>query len=107
MVEVKWTTQSIEDIRSIAEFIAKDSPKYANLQVDIFFSQAELLEVFPTAGRIVPEVSSKTLRELIIGNYRMVYEIINSKRLDILTIHHSSRLLKNSPVIKKKHPRKK
>ena len=59
MVKVNWTTQSIEDIRSIAEFIAKDSSKYANLQVDLFFANAQLLENFPTAGRIIPEINSK------------------------------------------------
>ncbi|MEO5642747.1 MAG: type II toxin-antitoxin system RelE/ParE family toxin [Bacteroidia bacterium] len=102
MVEVSWTNQSIEDIKNIAEFIAKDSPRYADSQVELFFTQAEILGQFPTLGRIVPETSIKTVRELVIGNYRLVYEIINPKQIDILTIHHSARLLKNSPAIKKK-----
>ena len=107
MVEVRWTAQSIEDIRSIAEFISKESKKYADSQVDSFFVYAEILESFPNAGRIVPETNNKALRELLIGSYRVIYEIISSKRIDILAVHHSARLLKNSPVFQKKIIRKK
>jgi len=37
MVIVKWSDQSISDIQNIAEFISKDSPKYARIQVNTFF----------------------------------------------------------------------
>ena len=37
MVKVIWTDQSIDDINNIAEFIAKDSFKYAQIQVNTFF----------------------------------------------------------------------
>ena len=43
MVEINWTTQSIEDINHIAEFISKDSEKYAKLQVERFFAYCEIL----------------------------------------------------------------
>ena len=33
MVKIIWTDQSIEDINSIADFIAKDSLKYAKMVV--------------------------------------------------------------------------
>ncbi len=39
MVDVNWTDQSLEDIDSIAEFIAKDSPRYANIQVEGFLKE--------------------------------------------------------------------
>ena len=107
MVEINWTSQAIEDMNSIAEFISKESVKYANSQVDSFFLNAQILETHPLAGRIVPKTNIKALRELIIGSYRLVYEIINSRRIDVLTVHHSARLLKNSPVFRKKRIRKK
>ncbi len=43
MVKVKWTYQAIEDIEGIAEFIAKDSEKYAAIQVQRFFDKASIL----------------------------------------------------------------
>jgi len=102
MVEVNWTNQAIEDINNIAEFIAKDSAKYAQIQVKRFFDRAEVLTHQPKSGRIVPEISQTGIRELIQGNYRIIYRIVSSRRVDVLTVHHSRRLLRNNPGIKKK-----
>ena len=94
MVEVRWTSQSIEDIGNIAEFISKDSRKYALIQVQDFFEAAEILENFPKSGRIVPELDNKDIRELIVGFYRLIYRIKNDQLVEILTVYHSRRLLK-------------
>ena len=94
MVEVRWTPQSIADIGSIAEFISKDSRKYALIQVQDFFEAAEILENFPKSGRIVPELDNKDIRELIVGFYRLFYRIKNDQLVEILTVYHSRRLLK-------------
>ncbi len=94
MVEVKWTNQAIEDINNIAEYISKDSKKYARIQVNNFFKRTEVLAEFPYSGRIVPEAGNENIRELIIGSYRIVYHIISKTNIDILTVHHSYRLLK-------------
>jgi len=99
MVEVNWTLQSVEDINSIAEYIAKDSLKYAKLQVERIFARVEILETAPLSGRIVPELNITKIRELILGNYRIIYKVINKNRIDILTVHHSARLLSNSPAL--------
>jgi toxin ParE1/3/4 len=61
MVEIKWTTQSIEDISNIAEYIAKDSIKFANIQTSAFFDASEILLSYPLAGRYVPEIKNKKL----------------------------------------------
>lgn len=96
MVKIIWSDRSIEDINNIAEFIAKDSTKYAKIQVQRFFDRIEILIAHPYAGRIVPEINDKTIRELIIGNYRIIYRIVSEYQIDILTVHHSRRLLSNN-----------
>ena len=80
MVEIRWTYQSLEDIENIAEFIAKDSPKYAKIQVQLFFDRTEILKTYPKSGRIVPETNDKEIRELILGNYRIIYHINEIRR---------------------------
>ncbi len=102
MVEVNRTDQAIDDISNIAKFIAKDSEKYAAIQIEKFFERARLLEKIPFAGRMVPKSDNKLIRELILGNYRLIYFIVNKNRVDIITIHHGSMLLENSPAFKKK-----
>jgi addiction module RelE/StbE family toxin len=101
MVEINWTDQALQDIENIAEFISKDSFKYAKIQTQLFFERVEPLFTQPELGRVVPEIQKKKIRELIVGSYRIVYRIVSLKKIDILTIHHSRRLLTNNPTIKK------
>lgn len=102
MAEINWTDQALEDVENIAEFIAKNSVNYAKIQTFRFFERIEILKHQPKAGRIVPELNIESLRELIQGNYRIIYKIVSKTRIDIITIHHSSRLLSNSSRISKK-----
>jgi toxin ParE1/3/4 len=96
MAEIRWTDQALLDIENIAEFIAKDSETYAKIMVERFFEEAEILENFPLSGRIVPELNDKNIREIIFGNYRIIYRVFTKSAVDILTIHHSSRLIRNN-----------
>ena len=63
MVEIKWTTQAIDDLNNIAEFISKDSRKYARLFIEKIFDRSEILITHPKSGRIVPEVKDQNIRE--------------------------------------------
>ena len=101
MVEVKFTDQSLADIDNIAKFIASNSEKYAKIQVQRFFERVETLETNPLIGRIVPEINDKSIRELVMGNYRIIYKLVSITRIDILTIHNSYMLISNSPAFKK------
>ena len=93
MVKIIWSERSILDLEDIADYIAKDSVKYAKLTIEKIINQTTILEKQPLIGRIVPELNDKRIRELITGNYRIIYE---HKKLfvNILTVHHSKRDLR-------------
>ena len=95
MVEIIWTDTAIQDLNDIGEYISFNSPKYAELTVSSLFDAPAILINHPKVGKIVPEFASQTIRELIQGNYRIVYRIVNYERIDILTVHNSSRLIRN------------
>jgi len=101
MVKINWTNFALQDLSEIAEFISKDSFRYAQLTVRSLFESPSVLKTHPKAGRIVPEFNDESLRELIRGSYRVVYKIVDKTRIDILTIHHSARLIKHSPLFRK------
>jgi addiction module RelE/StbE family toxin len=90
VAEVKWLPKALDDIDSIAEYISKDSVRYAEQLVAKIFERAELLETNPLIGRIVPEFRRTNLRELILGNYRIVY-LVYKDRIDIIRVYHSKR----------------
>ena len=92
MAEVRWTLQAADDLDSIAQFISKDSPQYARLFVSDIFQAVERLSEFPKSGRMVPELNDPVVREIIFGNYRLVYRF-KAKLIELLTIYHGARLL--------------
>ena len=98
MAEIVWTTFALQDVNDFAEYIAKDSEKYAARTVQKIFESVEILQTHIHFGRIVPEFSAENLREIISGNYRIVYTIVDEQKIEILTVHHGKRLLSNNPV---------
>jgi len=91
MVQISWTFQAKDDLKTIAEYIKLDSIRYAKLQVIKIKSRSHILKSHPQAGRVVPEIESEEIRELIEGSYRIIYKVVSNNQVDILTIHHSAR----------------
>ncbi len=90
MVKVIWSELSIEDLRSTFDYISIDSPYYAGIQIDRIVNRTEQLIEFPQSGRVVPEFNNESLRELIEGNYRIVYQLVN-ETVEIVRIHHAAK----------------
>ena len=57
----------------MAEYIAHNSPTRAAAMVERLLLAAEPLRQFPRMGRTVPEVGEGWLRELLVGDYRIIY----------------------------------
>lgn len=93
MVSVLWTEIAIEDLRLIHEYISKDSKLYADRFIEKLIERVDQLESFQKSGRVVPEFEIETIRELLEGNYRIVYEI-TPEQISIVRVHHSARQLK-------------
>jgi len=52
----------------------------------------ERLEQFPQSGRMVPERNDSAIREILLGNYRIVYRV-RGDVVELVTIHHGAKLL--------------
>lgn len=94
MVKLVWTELSTEDLKEIFDYIAIDSVRYASITVNKIYNRAQDIIDNPYVGRIVPEINIKVIREVISGNYRIVYKITNEFQVDILRVYHSARLLR-------------
>lgn len=91
MAEVRWTPQARTDLRTIREFLARESPRYAALLEDQILAGTNRLELFPRSGRVVPEVGDEAMREVLYRGYRIVYLVVDDDRVDVLTVFHSAR----------------
>lgn len=88
------------DLKNIVAYIKRDSVRYAELEKKRIIDAINKLPNQPLSTRIVPELDSEDLRELIFRNYRIIYKIASDKQINILTIHHHARLIGNNPAFK-------
>jgi len=91
-MKIVWSPLALDKISDIADYIALDKPTASLNWIESVFSEVEKLSSFPESGRIVPELSSDQYRELIIGNYRVIYKQFKSE-IQILTIRNFKQLL--------------
>ncbi|MCD6441211.1 MAG: type II toxin-antitoxin system RelE/ParE family toxin [Candidatus Marinimicrobia bacterium] len=96
-MKIVWSPLSVERISEIAEYISIDNPKVSNNWVETLFGKVEQLKSFPQSGRIVPELGENTIRELIFGNYRIIYRI-ELRQISILTVRHIRQILPESDL---------
>ncbi len=92
MNAIIWSPQSLRDLEAIRGYIAQDSPRYAELVVQRIVAVVERLEAFPESGRVVPELNSPEIREVIVKPYRVVYRR-RAEAVEIATVFRSSRQL--------------
>jgi plasmid stabilization system protein ParE len=88
---IKWSPQAIRDVESIRDYIAQDSPRYAELTVGRILASVERLHAFPQSGRVVPERGNPEIREVIVGPFRVVYRY-RVGVVEIATVFRASRL---------------
>ncbi|MFQ5799952.1 MAG: type II toxin-antitoxin system RelE/ParE family toxin [Bacteroidota bacterium] len=92
MARVTWTDQALEDLEAICHYIARDAPLYATVFANRAFESTDRLERHPLSGRAVPEVGREDIREIILGNYRIIYRVLPDE-VEVLTVHHGARRL--------------
>ena len=84
-----------KDLYDTYDFIAKDSIRYAQIQVEKIKDAVSDLTSFPLMGRNVPEFPYLPYREIIIDNYRIIYRYDEEKdQIFVMAVVHGRRLLK-------------
>ena len=87
---VNWTEAALADLRAIEAYIARHSPQYGRSMVERIFDRTGQLVDFPLLGPEVPEYEDESLRELLEGQYRIVYRVYED-RLDVVAVVHGAK----------------
>ena len=90
---VVWTARARDDLRDIFEFIAQDDREAAARWVDRLIQRAELAATMPLAGRSLPELSRRDIREVFVRSYRIIYRV-SSDQIRVLTVFEGHRRLR-------------
>ncbi len=87
-----WSPRAVEDLNSLAEYIAQDSDAYAASVVRTILQKSTTLSNFPNIGRIVPEFEDDSIREIFAYSYRIIYKI-GQEDIRVAAVVHGRRLL--------------
>ena len=69
------TPQSLDDLREIVTFIAKDNPERAIEFGNELIDKALFIGTQPEMGRVVPEENDPNVHEIVHRTYRIIYEL--------------------------------
>jgi toxin ParE1/3/4 len=97
--KVIYLDAAVQDLASIYKYIAWDSIKYAKLEVEKIKSFCNSLISHPMKGRYYETKRGKEIRSAVFKNYIIFYSAEDA-RIEILSIHHHSRLISNNPAFK-------
>jgi addiction module RelE/StbE family toxin len=94
-VKIIWSPLALADAEDIAKYIARDSQAYAAGMIQRIVKSVDLLSLFPSMGRHIPEIIDSNIRELIVRPYRVIYRI-ESDQVTIAAIIHGARMLEDA-----------
>jgi plasmid stabilization system protein ParE len=72
---IVWTEPALEDREAAAEYIAKDSPRYAAAVIREAQDAARSLKPFSRRGHILPEFGDPAIREVFVRSFRLIYQV--------------------------------
>lgn len=99
MVQVNWTNQAVNDLKEIADYIKKDSVKYAKIQIQRIRQRTQILKQYQLAGEKLESFEDLNIRQLDEGSYVILYWIKGETQVDILTVYHTARDLNRRTLL--------
>ena len=93
-MKIIWSPLAVDQVRDIASYIALDKPAIAVEWAEKIFNSVEVLLEFPESGRVVPEINRQEIRELVLGNYRLIYKLEQKEILVLIVKSYRQKLKK-------------
>ena len=96
-MKVRWNPSAEYDLYDIHSFIAKDSRINADRFTELLIERAESSGDEPRKHRKTPELDRDDVREVIEGNYRIIFQI-HPREIEVIAVLHAGRLLRELPL---------
>jgi len=88
--QIVWSESALDDLEAIAEYVAESSVDSAKKVVTKVRDATHRLEQFPHLGMVVPELEDASLRQSLVLQYRIIYQV-EDERLVVLSVIHTRR----------------
>ena len=89
-MKVRFLKSAMQDMLDIKQYISKDNPAAANRLIRTFKEKINRLKQFPYSDRMILETLEPNLREPVISNYRIMYQVSN-KYVNVFAVYESHR----------------
>lgn len=90
MAKINWTYEAQTWLRDIYSYIASDNPDAAQSTIFGIFNKVQLLEHHPQLGHRYEAETSREVRILLYGHYRIAYLIRPDTSIDVLGVFHGA-----------------
>ncbi len=95
---IRFSKQADKDLQNIQDFIRKDSYYNSMLVIEKILVKINTLLKYPEIGRVILKTNNAVLWQILVYKYRIIYKI-DGDFVEIVTLHHSARLLDDNPGI--------
>ena len=90
--KIIWSSQARDDLRDIVRYIARNDQTAAESFACRLMAKADALGQFPLMGRVVSEADDRTIREIVVRPYRVIYRYLEEERaVAIVRLWHGAR----------------
>lgn len=90
-MRIIWSDRALQRVEEIAAWIAQDSPAAASHWVEDLFDEVARLGGFPQMGKPGRDVATPGIRELVVGDYRVFYEV--GTDIDVHSVRRARQLI--------------
>lgn len=105
MAEVIWTEPALSDLDAIADYIALENPPAASELVRRVFEHVDQLATHPESGSKPQELKRSRYRQIVEPPCRVFYRY-DGKRVYVLYVMRSERLLRKNQLTSRSKPEK-
>jgi toxin ParE1/3/4 len=90
-MKIRFLKSAMSDMLEIKRYISIDNPPAATHLIKKLKENTLQLKQHPFSGRVIPETNESHLRELIVSNYRIMYQI-SGQYINVFAVYESHRL---------------
>lgn len=87
--EVVWTASARDCVDEILGYISEESPAGAAKVLDAIAATAASLAELSERGTVVKELADRSIREVYVYRYRMIYQVA-SEQVRVLAVIHGA-----------------
>ncbi len=90
MAEIVWTSEAVECLDQIHDYIARDNAKAAHKVIAGIYDKIQMLSRQPRIGQRYAGIADREVREILYGHYRIPYLVRTEDRIEVLGIFHGA-----------------